>query len=72
MRSNGLSKNYCGVLEEHLNTCAKGTKWRVYIPVYTINKYKTSWNKKKKKKLQKNENETKINMWGMRTLSKCN
>ena len=30
MSSNEPPGNYCGVLKEHLKTCAKGTKWRVY------------------------------------------
>ena len=31
MSSNGPPRNYRGVLEVNLQTCAKGTKWRVYI-----------------------------------------
>ena len=31
MSRNGPPRNYYGALEMNLKTCAKGTKWRVYI-----------------------------------------
>ena len=34
MNSNGLPRNYCGVLKMNLKTCAKGTKWRVYNIIF--------------------------------------
>ena len=52
------------------NVYRKKKEW-LTTRIYTINKYTTSWNYEKKN-LQKNENETKIKRWGMRTLPKCN